>query len=226
MMEAYGRISSKKKQKKSEEERLAKELKAIKLQRQYLNASKAMVEEKAWKDLASGAERQVDYGQNQKLIDQYKVNKIKLKDTGIRANNNRTEVQKKIQTDDNYQTLLQTKKMENDVLHEQVTHYKQSKFQSQKNQEGTVKNTELQKNPFKEKINQMARDKRHKADLKKTKNAMRTNTDFERTEGLDETYQPILEAQLEEEEAGMGEDMMGEDGQLQDEFQDKLEVEA
>lgn len=39
-----------------EEAWLAKELKEIKLQRQYLNASKAMVEEKAWKDLENGAE--------------------------------------------------------------------------------------------------------------------------------------------------------------------------
>jgi len=50
--------------KKIEEDRLAKELKEIKLQRQYLNANRAMVEEKAWKELESGAERKVKNAQN------------------------------------------------------------------------------------------------------------------------------------------------------------------
>ena len=57
LMEVYSKINNKKKDKKEEEDRLAKELKEIKLQRQYLNANKAMVEEKAWKELEAGAER-------------------------------------------------------------------------------------------------------------------------------------------------------------------------
>ena len=55
---AYDHISEKKLKKKMEEEWLAKELKEIRLQRQYLNASKAMVEEKAFKELERGAERE------------------------------------------------------------------------------------------------------------------------------------------------------------------------
>lgn len=43
----FDKISDKKKRKKEEEERLAKELKEIKLQRQYLNASK--VREKSYR---------------------------------------------------------------------------------------------------------------------------------------------------------------------------------
>ena len=57
MQEVYDKINLKKKDKKTEEDRLAKELKEIKLQRQYLNANRAMVEEKAWKELEGGAER-------------------------------------------------------------------------------------------------------------------------------------------------------------------------
>ena len=44
---------------KAEEDRLEKELKEIKLQRQYLNANRAMVEEKARKELEAGAEREI-----------------------------------------------------------------------------------------------------------------------------------------------------------------------
>jgi hypothetical protein len=69
MLEVHGKIEKKKKEKKIEEDRLAKELKEIKLQRQYLNANRAMVEEKAWKELEAGAERQVSVAQNSKLIE-------------------------------------------------------------------------------------------------------------------------------------------------------------
>lgn len=76
LMEVYDKINQKKKGKKQEEDRLAKELKEIKLQRQYLNANRAMVEEKAWKELEAGAERKIRNDQNQKLIDQCRVNEI------------------------------------------------------------------------------------------------------------------------------------------------------
>ena len=59
MLEVYEKINKKKKDKKAEEERLAKELKEIKLQRQYLNANAAMVEEMRYKELEAGAERKV-----------------------------------------------------------------------------------------------------------------------------------------------------------------------
>lgn len=59
LMEAYEKINKKKRDKAEEDARLAKELKEIRLQRQYNNANAAMVEEKAWKELEAGAERQV-----------------------------------------------------------------------------------------------------------------------------------------------------------------------
>ena len=59
LLEVYDKVNQKKKDKRDEDERLAKELKEIKLQRQYLNANAAMVEEKAWKELEAGKERQV-----------------------------------------------------------------------------------------------------------------------------------------------------------------------
>ena len=61
---AYENINKKKTDKRNEEERLAKELKEIKLQRQYLNANAAMVEEKAWKELEAGKERAIRDTQN------------------------------------------------------------------------------------------------------------------------------------------------------------------
>lgn len=85
LLQAYDNINKKKTDKKNEDERLAKELKEIKLQRQYLNANAAMVEEKAWKELEAGKERQIRDDQNQRLIEQCKVNEIKVKDSKVRA---------------------------------------------------------------------------------------------------------------------------------------------
>lgn len=69
LVEAYERIKKKKQEKKDADEKLAKELKEIELQRQYMNANAAMVEEKAWHELERGAERILRNNQNQKLID-------------------------------------------------------------------------------------------------------------------------------------------------------------
>merc|ERR1711893_234143 len=79
LLEAYEKINQKKKEKREEDERLAKELKEIKLQRQYLNANAAMVEEQAWKQLEAGKERQIRDNQNERLIDQSKSNEIMVK---------------------------------------------------------------------------------------------------------------------------------------------------
>ena len=80
LLEVHGKIETKKKEKREEEARLAQELKEIRLQRQYLNANAAMVEEQAWKQLEAGKERQIRNNQNDRLIDQCQVNQINVKD--------------------------------------------------------------------------------------------------------------------------------------------------
>lgn len=102
LLEVYDKINKKKKDKKAEEERLAKELKEIKLQRQYLNANAAMVEEMRYKELEAGAERKVRNTQNERLIDQSKVGSIKVKDESVRASNARTTVMDKLEYDGGY----------------------------------------------------------------------------------------------------------------------------
>ena len=67
LLEVHGKIQTKKKEKAEEEARLAQELKEIRLQRQYLNANAAMVEEQAWKQLEAGKERQIRNNQNERL---------------------------------------------------------------------------------------------------------------------------------------------------------------
>merc|ERR1711935_442776 len=106
LIEAYEKINKKKNDKRVEDERLAKELKEIRLQRQYMNANAAMVEEKAWKELEAGAERQVRDNQNDRLIDRCKINGITVKDQTVRAENKKNEVTGKLDYDKGYQERL------------------------------------------------------------------------------------------------------------------------
>ena len=124
LLEVHGKINHKKKEKAAEEARLAQELKEIRLQRQYLNANAAMVEEKAWKELEAGKERQIRNNQNDRLIEQSKGNEIMVKDQTVRADNAKSTVVKKLEYDRGYADRLNTRKKENEVLHKNTLEYK------------------------------------------------------------------------------------------------------
>jgi hypothetical protein len=64
-----------------------------------MNANAAMVEEKAWKELEAGAERQIRNNQNDRLIDQCALNGISVKDQTVRATNKKNEVLDKLEVD-------------------------------------------------------------------------------------------------------------------------------
>jgi hypothetical protein len=156
LVEAYDLISKKKKDKRAEEERLAKELKEIRLQRQYLNANAAMVEEMRYKELEAGAERKLRNAQNEKLVDQCKVGSIKVKDEAVRAKNARDSVLEKLEYDKGYQERLTTQKKENEVIHKGVLEYKSEMHQRQAEFEEEAKRAKAKRNPFNAKINEQS----------------------------------------------------------------------
>lgn len=59
LLEVHEKIENKKKAKKKEKNRLAKELREIQLKRQYLNANAAIAGEKAWISQNEGAQREI-----------------------------------------------------------------------------------------------------------------------------------------------------------------------
>ena len=122
LIEAYEKINKKKRDKAEEDARLAKELKEIRLNRQYMNANAAMVEEKAWKELEAGAERKIENNQNDKLIEQSKLNGIIVKDQTVRATNKKNEVTQKLIYDQEYVGRLDVRKKENELLHKNTLH--------------------------------------------------------------------------------------------------------
>lgn len=82
-----------------------------------MNANAAMVEEKAWKELEVGAERQIRNNQNDRLIEQSKLNGISVKDQTVRATNKKNEVIDKLMIDKAYEDKLTIRKKENELLH-------------------------------------------------------------------------------------------------------------
>ena len=76
-----------------------------------------MVEEKAFRELEAGAERQIRNNQNNRLVDQSKLNGIKVKDQTILAKNKKDEVTVKLLADKGYQDRLEIRKRENEMLH-------------------------------------------------------------------------------------------------------------
>lgn len=84
-LEVHSKIMAKKQRMKEEDEEVMRLAREIKLKKQYLNADQEKVEEQAWKNIEDGAEREIKQRQNKKLIDQYKVAKIKLQERKLIA---------------------------------------------------------------------------------------------------------------------------------------------
>eukprot|EP00359_Climacostomum_virens_P000206 CAMPEP_0204897380 /NCGR_PEP_ID=MMETSP1397-20131031/701_1 /ASSEMBLY_ACC=CAM_ASM_000891 /TAXON_ID=49980 /ORGANISM="Climacostomum Climacostomum virens, Strain Stock W-24" /LENGTH=449 /DNA_ID=CAMNT_0052065117 /DNA_START=75 /DNA_END=1424 /DNA_ORIENTATION=- len=85
LLSVHEKIGEKKKAKRLEQEKLAKELKEIQLKRQYLQANRALVEEKAWKELEVGVERRAKNEQDERLLVQERIERVKLAETQLRA---------------------------------------------------------------------------------------------------------------------------------------------
>ncbi|MDR3582278.1 MAG: hypothetical protein P4L67_03315 [Candidatus Pacebacteria bacterium] len=157
LYQVHEKISEKKRAKRKEEERLAKELKEIKLQRQYLNENKAKIEEKAWKRLEIGAERKTRLVQNQKLVDQYGVETVKLKDTKLKAQAAKKAVMDRVEKNAQYETEYEEKIKENEELHKQDLLAKATKYAKQKEFETGLKTKLVQRNPYSMKVTMQTR---------------------------------------------------------------------
>lgn len=81
----HGKIVDKKRAKKKEEDRLAKEYREIQLKRMYMNANNAIVEEKQWEGQEKGAEREIKHRQNSKLLEQEQIQGVKYGERKILA---------------------------------------------------------------------------------------------------------------------------------------------
>eukprot|EP00933_Yihiella_yeosuensis_P010842 TRINITY_DN1176_c0_g1_i1.p1 TRINITY_DN1176_c0_g1~~TRINITY_DN1176_c0_g1_i1.p1 ORF type:complete len:770 (+),score=247.82 TRINITY_DN1176_c0_g1_i1:59-2368(+) len=89
--EVAEKIQLKKKKKREEEMRLKRELKEISMKRQFLAANAEMVESKAHAEQHAGLDREARDRQRITLIEQRKLNEIKVKEAQIRRDNKSAE---------------------------------------------------------------------------------------------------------------------------------------
>merc|ERR1711865_964213 len=94
-IELHSQIQAKKKKKKDDEERLAAEVKAIEIKRQFLNADAAKVEELKWLQLEKGAEREAREKQRVNQEEALRGEKLKEKESIQKARNVRGEMRGK-----------------------------------------------------------------------------------------------------------------------------------
>ena len=84
LFEVKQKIENKKQKLKKEDEIFQKKIREIKLQRQFLQLGRDAVEFKQFKQIEDGVERKINDRQNQDLIDQLALEKIKWADVKIR----------------------------------------------------------------------------------------------------------------------------------------------
>lgn len=79
LFEVKNKIENKKMKIKKEEEIFEKKIREIKLQRQYLQQGRAVVEEKAYKQIEDGLERKINDRQNKDLVEQQLKESVKVR---------------------------------------------------------------------------------------------------------------------------------------------------
>lgn len=153
LLSAYEKINAKKEARMAEQKKLEKELKEIKLKRQYLNANRALVEEKAWKEHEAGAEREARERQAEALIEQERVERIKLSETNLRSKAAKELAKQKVGVIKGYEGSLADAHEENEFLQREDRREKVAKHQNQKTFEETHKQKMEERQPYAAKIN-------------------------------------------------------------------------
>ncbi|OMJ88010.1 hypothetical protein SteCoe_10166 [Stentor coeruleus] len=153
LLTAYEKINAKKQARMTEQKKLEKELKEIKLKRQYLNANRALVEEKAWKEHEAGAEREAKDRQADALINQERVERIKLSEANLRAKAAKELAKQKVGIAKGYEATLAEAHEENEFLQREDRREKVTKHDNQKGFEETHKQKMEERQPYTAKIN-------------------------------------------------------------------------
>lgn len=154
LVEVYEKISTKKAQKKEEEERIAREAKEIKMKRQYLNANQAIVEEMAWKSLQNGAERDILKRQNDKLMLNMGLEGIKMKDRKILAETAKRELEGKLDFMKSYDENLVAVSKENEALNRVLREEKLAMHKTVREFEEKHKTNMIERDTFKHKMSE------------------------------------------------------------------------
>ena len=148
LFEVKQKIENKKQKLKKEDEIFQKKIREIKLQRQFLQLGRDAVEFKQFKQIEDGVERKINDRQNQDLIDQLALEKIKWVDVKIRHND-----AKKLNKDmkhmiNNYNKAYELSGTLNQMIHEEDKMYKKAVYDRERALNKYLQDDIKEKNKF------------------------------------------------------------------------------
>ncbi len=180
LFEVKQKIENKKQKLKREDEIFQKKIREIKLQRQFLQLGRDAVEFKQFKQIEDGVERKINDRQNQDLIDQLALEKIKWGDVKMRHTD-----AKKINKDlkdmlNNYNNAYELSGTLNQMIHDEDKMYKKAVYDRERALNKYLQDDIKEKNKF---CFEMQQKTMKKNNIKKNK-SYGTNINNKRTENM------------------------------------------
>ena len=180
LFEVKQKIENKKQKLKREDEIFQKKIREIKLQRQFLQLGRDAVEFKQFKQIEDGVERKINDRQNQDLIDQLALEKIKWVDVKMRHTD-----AKKINKDlkdmlNNYNNAYELSGTLNQMIHDEDKMYKKAVYDRERALNKYLQDDIKEKNKF---CFEMQQKTMKKNNIKKNK-SYGTNINNKRAENM------------------------------------------
>ena len=126
LFEVKEKIENKKKKLKKEDEIFQKKIREIKLQRQFLQLGRDAVEFKQFKQIEDGIERKINDRQNQDLIEQLDLEKVKWVDIKMRYDDSKKENKNMKELLNNYNKAYDISNNLNNMINEEDKTFKRA----------------------------------------------------------------------------------------------------
>lgn len=117
------------------------------------------MEEKKWRALQEGAEREIKQRQNDKLIEQERIETINLKERNLLAKAAEADIQSKLDIMKNFDNELQRANKENEELYKEDREEKMNKYLTVKQFEKEHTQNMINRDTYKQKISEMSLSK-------------------------------------------------------------------
>ena len=170
LFEVKQKIENKKKKLKREDEIFQKKIREIKLQRQFLQLGRDAVEFKQFKQIEDGMERKINDRQNQDLIDQLALEKVKWTDVKIRYNDAKKSNRQTKEMLNNYNNAYHLSSTLNRMIGDEDKMYKKAVYDRERALNKYLQEDIKEKNKF----CFMMQEKTMKKPMKKNKSQMVT----------------------------------------------------
>ena len=180
LFEVKQKIENKKQKLKKEDEIFQKKIREIKLQRQFLQLGRDAVEFKQFKQIEDGVERKINDRQNQDLIDQLALEKIKWVDVKIRHTDAKKINKNMKEMINNYNNAYELSGTLNQMIHDEDKMYKKAVYDRERALNKYLQDDIKEKNKF---CFEMQQKTMKKNNIKKNK-SYGTNINNKRAENM------------------------------------------